>query len=400
MNAVRLISLTLAGICTLHVSAAAQDIKVGGQVRPRFEYRKPFVVTSSDAKSWVSMRARAHLTASLERNLTVFVQVQDVRIWGEEQSTLFDFSANNFDLHQGYIDLHSNGPTTFAGRAGRQEVSFGGQRLVGAVNWTQQARSFDGLKLSADGNAFRLDLLGAVIANDIVDVHDENAAFWAAYGQLRDFGPGTLDLYTLYNRLAGENGTDQVTMGGRWWGQSGVLRYRAEGSYQTGERFGTSVSAFMLGARLGSSFASGKATVTLWYDYLSGDDNDADDKVRVFDTLFATNHKFYGLADYFLNIPLHTDGRGLQDLALKGSWVPAKDVTLRTELHRFQAAKGAGLSTSHFGDEIDLTGAYRFSPNLNFSGGFAYVFAADGWAEINRLTENAVWTFLMIDATF
>lgn len=57
--------------------------------------------------------------------------------------------------------------------------------------------------------------------------------------------------------------------------------------------------------------------MTLWYDHLSGDDDPSDGTVRVFDTLFATNHKFYGLADYFLNIPVQTVGRGLQDLALK-----------------------------------------------------------------------------------
>ena len=45
--------------------------------------------------------------------------------------------ANGLDLHQGYISLGSQGDGLF-GRFGRQEVNFGGQRLVGAVGWTQQ----------------------------------------------------------------------------------------------------------------------------------------------------------------------------------------------------------------------------------------------------------------------
>ena len=50
--------------------------------------------------------------------------------------------------------------------------------------------------------------------------------------------------------------------------------------------------------------------------------------MKVFDTLFTTNHKFYGLADLFLNIPLQTDGRGLQDLAVKWHYTPMPKLPL------------------------------------------------------------------------
>jgi len=341
------------------------------------------------------------VTAKLDRNVTAFVQIQDVRFWGEESNTLLDFAANGFDLHQGYIDLRSNGPTEFSGRAGRQDVAFGGQRLVGTVDWVQQGRVFDGLMLGADGSGFKLSMFGSVLANDITAAHDNDEYFAAAYGQWKKAGPGRLDLYGLYNSVPTDSvKTSQLTMGARWWGQAGIIRYRLEGSYQTGQRNTVDVSAYMVGARLAAVFANGTADVTLWYDYLSGDNDTSDDKVKVFSTLFATNHKFYGLADYFLNIPLHTAGRGLQDIALKGSWKAHSDVTLRTELHSFHAAQSEGLTSGHFGEEIDLTAGYRYSSNLSLAGGFAYVFAADAWGEIGRLTENAVWTFLMVDVKF
>jgi len=401
MKAVRCLTLFLAGSFALPSLAIAQEITIGGQVRPRFEYRNPLLITGGSSESWVSMRTRAHVTAKLDRNVTAFVQFQDVRFWGEESNTLLDFVANGFDLHQGYVDLRSNGPTEFSGRAGRQDVNFGGQRLVGTVDWVQQGRVFDGLMLGADGSGFDLDLFGSVLANDITATHDNDEYFAAAYGQWKKAGPGRLDLYGLYNSVPTDSiKTSQLTMGARWWGQAGIIRYRLEGSYQTGQRNAVDVSAFMVGARLAAVFAGGAADVTLWYDYLSGDDDTSDDKVKVFSTLFATNHKFYGLADYFLIIPVHTAGRGLQDIALKGSWKAHRDVTLRTELHSFHAAQSEGLSSGRFGEEIDLTAGYRYSGNLNISGGFAYVFAADAWGEIGRLTENAVWTFLMVDVKF
>jgi hypothetical protein len=400
MRTVRRLSLALAGLLLIHSPAAGQELTFGGQVRPRFEYRNPILVSGGEHQSWISMRTRGHLTAGLERNVSVFIQFQDVRIWGEEANTLGDFSADNLDLHQAYVDVRSDGPTELAARAGRQEVSFGGQRLVGAVNWSQQGRSFDALKLIAEGSTFRLDVLGAVLADDIAATHDNDQYVLAAYGQLHQAGPGTLDFYGLYNRVSDIANTDQVTVGARWWGTKNSIQFRLEASYQTGEREAVDVSAFMFGARVGTALARGTADVTLWYDYLSGDDDATDDKIKVFDTLFATNHKFYGLADHFTNIPLHTAGRGLQDIAVKGSFVAASDVTFRAEVHSFHAARNAGLSTGHFGEEIDLTASYGYSPNLGLSGGFAYVLAADGWGNIGRLTENAAWSFVMVDARF
>ena len=121
----------------------AQQVTLGGQVRPRFEYREPAGNRDDGA---TSMRVRVNLSALLERNVQAFIQLQDVRFFGEETNTLGDFSADNFDLHQGYLELNHSGDAGFALRVGRQEVNFGGERLVGAVGWTQQARSFDGAR--------------------------------------------------------------------------------------------------------------------------------------------------------------------------------------------------------------------------------------------------------------
>ncbi len=401
MKTIRCLAPFAIAVLTLPSLASAQQITVGGQVRPRFEYRNPMLLTGGGFESWISMRTRAQLSAKLDRNLSAFVQVQDVRIWGEESNTLGDFVANGFDLHQGYVDLRSSGPTEFSGRAGRQEVSFGGQRLVGTVDWVQQGRAFDGLMLGANGSALKLDVFAAVIANDFTAAHDNDEYFAAAYGQWKTPSLGVLDLYGFYNSVPIDSlKTSQFTMGGRWWGDIGPIRFRFEGSYQTGKRAATNVRAFMAGARVAAVFAGGKADVTLWYDYLSGDSDTSDDEIKVFSTLFATNHKFYGLADYFLDIPAHTDGRGLQDMAFKASVQPHSAVTLRTEVHSFRAAESEGLSSDRFGEEVDLTAAYRYSGNLTLSAGFAYVYARDAWAEIGRLTEDAVWTFAMLDVRF
>ncbi|MBT4502356.1 MAG: alginate export family protein, partial [Gemmatimonadetes bacterium] len=107
---------------------SSAELRIGGQVRPRLEFRDPAAGGQDD--SFTSMRVRAQLQTTLERDVSVFVQWQDVRLWGEETNTLGDFSADSFDLHQGYVDFGNVGGRSLSIRLGRQEISLGGQRLV------------------------------------------------------------------------------------------------------------------------------------------------------------------------------------------------------------------------------------------------------------------------------
>lgn len=380
------------------IPAAAQELDFAGQVRPRYEFRDPTGAAGS-ADVLISMRTRASLRARLERGVSLFVQLQDVRLWGEERSTLADFSADHLDLHQGYLEI-AFGKGDGRARVGRQEVSFGGQRLVGAVDWTQQGRSFDGARLTlADGRG-DLDLLGVRISDADAPGSDADHDFFGVYGVLDEVLGGALDLYALHDRRRGGGDLDRSTLGFRAHGAAGGITYRFEASYQTGSEGELDLAAFMLGGRVGATFADGRASATLWYDHLSGDDDPGDDEIGVFNTLYATNHKFYGFADLFLDIPSHTGGLGLQDLALKTSYRARNDLDLRVDLHAFRLAEELANGEARLGEEIDLTAIYRHSEGLTVQGGLSYVVQGDALAAIGRLSENATFVYLMLNAGF
>ncbi len=390
------LTTTLCTIATVAATAAsAQDLTLGGQVRPRFELRDP---VAGEADAFTSMRTRANLLAALEDGISIFVQVQDVRLWGEEGNTLTDFSADNFDLHQGWVEIRSSTATVFSARAGRQETNFGGQRLVGAVGWTQQGRSFDGLRLGAAGDFGTVTVVAYKLNEASTPSFSEDSELVGAYAVLNRVAGGTLDVYGLYDRVSGTPKTSRATLGARLNGRQSDIVYRLEGSYQLGKANDLDVSAFMFGARVGTNI--GDASITAWYDFLSGDDDPTDGDTKVFNTLFATNHKFYGFADLFLNIPAHTGGFGLQDFAIKGSVRPIDPVRLAVDVHHFRAAKTGTLSSGRFGEEIDLTAAYTHTRNFTVSGGAAYVVQGPAWSDIGRLTENMVWVYLMLDGRF
>jgi hypothetical protein len=378
----------------------AQDperITFGGQVRPRFEGRTP---VDGSWNSFTSMRVRANLSALLEENVRVFIQLQDVRLFGEESNTLSDFEADKFDLHQGFIELSDVPSIGGILKVGRQEMALGEQRLVGAVNWTQQGRSFDGFRYtSPNQTGLKVDLFFMKLREETAATQDWESSFAGAYGTLPLGETGSLDLFGLMTTDGREDNGSEVTFGGLWKGKAGPVDVRLEGSLQSGERGGTDVSAHMFGARAGGKVHE-STTVTLWYDYLSGDDDPTDDEVGVFNTLFATNHAFYGAADFFLNIPVHTGGLGLKDAAVKFAFVLSPTTSFKADLHHFTTAEPGTLSTQSLANELDLTLTHQISPGLSAVAGYSYVQAKDGMRELGRLSENAQWTFFMLNAGF
>lgn len=375
----------------------SRDITFGGQIRPRFEARTPI---DGEWNAFTSMRVRANLNALLEDQVRVFIQLQDVRLWGDESNTLGDYRADNFDLHQGFIELADVPSLGGALKIGRQEIALGEQRLVGSVNWAQQGRSFDGIRYTTAGTSGpKLDLFFTKLREETANAHDWESSFAGAYGTLPLGNAGTAEVYWLLTTDGREENGSEVTFGGLWRGMAGPVDFRVEGSLQRGERGGTSVSAYMFAARAGGKVHE-STTVTLWYDYLSGDSDPNDAEIGVFNTLFATNHAFYGAADFFLNIPVQTGGLGLRDAAVKFAFVLTPKNDLRLDIHNFTTAQEGTLTTRSLANEVDLTITHRLSSALSAMAGFSYVQAKDGMEELGRLSENSQWVFVMLNAGF
>lgn len=391
--------LAAALVIQIPLPASAQQITVSGQIRPRTEIRDPSG-TAGGSQAWTTMRARLAALYKSTGPVSAFVQLQDVRYFGEESSTLADYRADNFDLHQGWIEVGTE--TSLAAlRVGRQEAAYGGERLVGAVNWTQQGRSFDGARLQVrPTDRLQVDVMTFQLSESASASQAQDATFWGAYGVFRPTAGRSLDVFALRQHAAVTAGdTDQWTGGLRYVARDFGLSYRVEGAWQTGDRVGADVSAFMVGVRVGRDFAEGKAGITLWGDYLSGNDPTSSD-VGVFDTLYGTNHKFYGFADLFTDIPVHTAGRGLVDLAVKGRWQFHTDWTANVDLHRFTVAEDGGLSSGDLGTEIDLTLTRSLFHGLRVSGGGSYVLAGDALAPVRGIDDDVVVGYLMLDLVF
>lgn len=391
----------IAIIVVIESGVEATDIEFGGQVRPRTEFRNP-VGNGHDV--FTSMRTRLNITANLDQDVNVFIQLQDVRLWGEESNTFTDYNADNFDFHQAYMDIKDMGGSTLSLRIGRQAIGLGGQRIIGAVEWAQQGRAFDGVIATAKLQWGTVQGVGVRLSDTTAKDINGNAYLAAVYATATGTSTSA-DFYGIYHHVSpkGFNRSDNTrlwTLGARIYGEKANWTYRAEGSFQTGERRGPNGAAFMFGGRLGTTLGNG--SLTLWYDYLSGDGNEKDSKWKSFDTLFATNHKYYGFADLFLNIPVHTQNLGLQDFAIKVS-VPLDEeerLRLAADGHVFFLAQKGNIESGHLADELDLTLSYQYSENVNFVTGYTIALARDAIKALGRLNENMHWAYVMSNVSF
>ncbi len=325
-------------------------IGLDGQVRLRSEWDGRSVGVDPDAATL--SRIRVGVRAQLEPWLRAYVQLQDARAWGIETNTLTDASADQFDLHQGFVEI--GWPDGIVGRLGRQEMLLGDERLVGAVGWTNTARSFDGARVTGRAGRFEWTVFWMNVAErdalvatglDPQANQGESDDGWLLGGfASRTIRGGAIELTALADRDAATDESYTVSL--RAHGAAGLVRYEAAGAVQVGP----DREAYFASGKIG--VAHGRGSVALQVDYLSGDDDPTDAKRTAFNTLYATNHKFYGYMDYLIAFPGQTGEAGLVDAMARAALRLSPRWTMNLDLHRFGTASER-VGQRALGTELD-----------------------------------------------
>lgn len=222
-------------------------------------------------------------------------------------------------------------------------------------------------------------------------------------------GEATEVLREFHGVRARETGWAGFTWrGGRAHGSPDAFDYTLEAIFQTGNiqtvvgRPLTSISAYLLAAEAG--YRAGSTRFGAGHTRLSGDGNPADGTSHTFNTLFATNHKFYGFMDYF---PRLSGSNGLQDVILSVTSSIGRSLRIRVDGRRFLATESSpGVSTS-FGQEIDLVLSYdgQFGRGSRTLDGFKLSAGASMFIPGDRLeqtlgTDPTCWLYLTSMVSF
>ncbi|HTL03375.1 MAG TPA: alginate export family protein, partial [Vicinamibacterales bacterium] len=241
---------------------------------------------------------------------TAAIQAQDARVEGRNGAVAGAPFRDQLDLRQAYADVGAFEKSRFAVRAGRQEIFFGDQRLIGHANWLNTARSFDGARAVFRDKKLRVDGFAASVVTPVIDKFNQSGSGNYLYGadaQWTGLPKGLLEPYLFVRRAntlrteagaAGEltSSTTGVRLVGKF---TPVLDYNAEMALQRGSLGTDSISAWAGHWLVGRTIPSGKKSYRLIgeYNFASGDETPGDGIRGTFDQLYPTAHDKYGLAD-------------------------------------------------------------------------------------------------------
>lgn len=382
-------------------SLAQQTVKFSAQIRPRLEIDNRDFNSNTPFYNTTALRTRLGLSFSPTNDLIGFIQLQDSRFFGGETNTMADMK--NVDLHQAYFKIDNLFKLPIDVKVGRMEVTYGNERLMGAVNWSNIGRSFDGAIITVKGEKIKVDIFNLKETEkfNFGDTLDQN--IYGVYSNLMIVQNYKIQPFIIWQRQIPSKLLDRVTLGAYVKGDIGAFTHETEFAYQFGEitisNNKQDVSAFMFAFNVGYTFdAPSKPMIGAAIDYLSGDDNQLDYNYKTFNTLYATNHKFYGFMDYFTDLPTHTYGLGLMDLIGKLEIMPVENLKVTVMGHIFNANADyklkSGSNTRNFGSEIDLLLNFTYNANITFEGG-ATLFSPGDIFQEKKGTGSSTWFYLM-----
>ncbi len=347
-------------------------------------------------------------------------QGQDAHVFGKNQNPAAPPYQDSMDLRLGYVEIGDTEKKAFGFRAGRQELAFGDERLIGNANWLNTARSFDGLRGTFRHGGFRADLFAARVVklqDGEFDWSTPGNNLYGIYGGIEKLVPeATVEPYFLWRRQSGlktETGTIGIsnfgTVGVRWVGKLPAnFDYGTEMDKQAGSLGTDTISAWAGHWVLGETLANArfKPRFSVEYNYASGDRNPKDGTRGTFDQLYPTAHDKYGLADQvgWKNI---RNARGSVDLKLAKKWglVGRYDAWWLADPHDalYNAAgvvvarNTAGTAGRFVGQEFDSVLAYTFSRYLQVSGGYGHILPG---TFLNHTTPGVSYNFPYASTTF
>ena len=160
-------------------------IKFSAQIRPRLQLSNRDFNSATAMNTYSQLRTRVGVMFNTGDNLSAFVQIQDSRTFGSETSTLSNMS--NIDLHQGYFVLDNFFKLPLSLKAGRFELLYGSQRLIGPVGWSNVGRSFDGGVLTVKTKPIDIDLVAARTNETMLPGDSSDVFVYNIYGKIKSF---------------------------------------------------------------------------------------------------------------------------------------------------------------------------------------------------------------------
>ena len=361
-------------------------LDIGGQYRLRYqgEHNMRGAGLTGRDDNFLLDRTRIYADYKINKRARVFAEFLDAGSSYENFAPRL-IEVQHFDAQNlfGDLVLIDSDMGKLTGRAGRQELLFGSQRLLSPLDWANNRRRFDGGRLTWNNEDRTTDVL--LVRPDNInfnqfDSPNQNQALWGVYNTNKMLENGTIDTYYLGFEDTSIN-LHVHTLGTAFKGEVDGLLWDDEFGYQMGKNpDGSDISACSLTFGLGAKSAgSMKPTIWMYYDWASGDDSINNG----WNQLFPLGHKYLGFMDLY-------GRRNINDLNSILTFAATDKLTVLAWYHYMFLANGAqgpyNINNSSFnpggtvgnrdlGHEIDLLGTYKVNARSDLVLGYSLFFA-------------------------
>lgn len=377
-------------------------VRFGGEYRFRFESFSGMKGVEDTRDGYALSRLRLDLLFKLGDHVRLFVQGQDSQAGGMAANPDPPTHENTFDLRQAWIEIRQREKTGWALRIGRQELAYGDQRLVGSLNWSNVARTFDAAKLTYTHSHVSVDAFASsvvAVSDNVFDKHVDGANFYGIHATFpKAVHKAQLDAYTFWktnphivDELSKPGDADTWTYGARLAGSAGSrIEYGLEATGQAGTFATSDIRAAAFHGRLSVGVLRNPAVLRprIEFNFASGDEDPTDGRRGTFDQLFPTGHDKNGLIDQvgYRNLrkvragaTWKPHGRVVVDLDYSDFWLDEARDGLYDAAGNLVARIPAGAASKHVARELDIQAGINVAPGTTIGVGYGYWFPGSFW---------------------
>jgi len=404
-------SLVIAFFVLMSTAMYAQTFELTGEFRFRPEFRngyKQLPDSSTEVAGFVLQRNRIGLHYKSDKYETQLT-LQEGRVWGDE---LLKSSKATIGILEGWVSMKVADSLKL--RIGRQQLSFGNQRMFSSNNWSQTSQEHDAAMLDwKSGNkqlyfvqAFNQkaeNTFGTDYLNNAADIKDNYKTLTVLrYEQkINDFEFSLMGFADGFQDLNGKALYVRSTQGAEVKYALDKFIFNGMGYYQTGHNItGTALASWF--AAFEAEYKADKWSAKLGGEVMSGNDVNTE-KYEQFIPQYASNHTFAGYMDYFTNFATNTGGAGFIDTYLKGTYKFSKIHSLALDYHYFATQQstitGGAYIDQFLAHEVDLTWKSAFAKDMVSSLGYS-VLSGSTTLELLRggdHTKLAHWAYVMLE---
>lgn len=281
---------------------------LGGEARERYEYfNHPNWGAGPPGSGYLLQRYFLHGDLHLGEVARFFAQFQS-SLENDRKGGPRPTDKDELDVHQLFLDLKYDlgGNDSFILRSGRQELSYGSQRIISVREAPNVRQSFDGFLTMLRMGEMKVDGFATKPAQTNLNVFDDGPdntkALWGMYAVLPfpQLPMASVDLYyigLLRRQARFDQGSARETrhsVGTRLWRTVPPLDYNFEALYQWGSFGNGDIRAWTVASDTGYTLASLplRPRVGLRADIASGDEDPANKDLQTFNPLFPKGAYF------------------------------------------------------------------------------------------------------------